>query len=214
MERSNSWISFSLGILLLTGLGISRPFLRPEKSLQRELVAPPSSLVNFTFGYHEVMADMFWIRAIQDFDYCEKPLSKNLCQGNGWLFQTLDLITNLSPTFRMAYSAGGLALTIIISDIEGASKLFDKAVLRFPEDWGLLYKAAYHALYEEKDTDKAAQLMERAARHGAPDWVYMLSMRLYTEAGKREMANRLFYEVEKTIADPAILEAMRKKLAQ
>lgn len=203
-----------VSLVILGGLGFSRPFVFQGEQTTRELVAPPASLVHFTFGYREAMADLLWIRSIQDFDYCEKKSAENLCQGNSWLFQTLDLITELSPLFRMAYSAGGMALTIIISDIEGASRLFDKAVLRFPTDWIILYKAAYHAIYEEKNNEKAARLMELAARHGAPDWVYALSTKLYTESGKRELAERLLHEMEQTELDPAILEAMRKKLAQ
>lgn len=199
--------------LLVVGLGLSRPFIF-SKHQERELVSPPASLVYFTFGYREPMADMFWIRSIQDFDYCEKPLAKNLCQGKGWLFKTLDLVTELSPFFRMAYSAGGMALTIVISDIEGASRLFDKGVARLPKDWVILYKASYQALHEEHDSAKAAKLMEQAARYGAPDWVYLLSTRLYTEAGKREMAERLLAEMEHSALDPVILKAMRKKLAQ
>lgn len=200
--------------LLIIGLGFSRPFLFSEQERNRELVAPPSSLVHFTFGYREPMADLFWIRAIQDFDYCEKPLAEHLCQGNGWLAKTLDLVTELSPSFKIAYSAGGLALTIVISDYEGASKLFDKGVQRFPNNYDILYKAAYHALFEEKNTEKAASLMERAAKNGAPDWVYLLSTRLYTEAGKREMGQKLLTEVEGSSLDPVLIEAMRKKLAK
>ena len=203
-----------VSVLILGGLGLTRPFLFGAEETRRELVAPPASLVHFTFGYREAIADLFWIRSIQDFDYCEKKVSENICQGNSWLYQTLDLITELSPFFRMAYSAGGMALTIVISDIPGASKLFDKAVRNFPNDWSINYKAAYHAIYEEKDNAKAARLMESAARNGAPDWVYSLSAKLYTEAGKREMAERLLAEMEHTELDPAILEAMRKKLAQ
>ena len=184
-------------MIILLGLGLTRPLFIGGNFIVRELVAPPSSLVHFTCGYREIMADLFWIRSIQDFDYCEKSLSKNLCKGNGWLYQTLDLTTELSPQFRMVYSAGAMALTIVISDIEGASKLFDKATTRFPTDWIILYKAAYHALYEEKNQGKAAKLMEQAARNGAPDWVYMLSTRLYTEAGQRELGERLLAEMER-----------------
>lgn len=162
----------------------------------RKYSAPPKNLVHLSFGFSEVMADSFWLRSIQDFDYCENQIEKHLCSGQGWLFQILDVTTDLSPKFRMPLAAGPLALSIIISDIEGASKLFDKAALRFPKDWPILYRAAYHSLYEEKNNSKAAGLLIRAAQNGAPQWAYSLAARLYTEDGKRELAERILSENE------------------
>ena len=180
----------------------------------RELVAPPRALEHFHFGFRYAMADLFWIRTIQDFDFCERAISKNRCEGQSWLFQTLDLVTQLDPRFLMAYSAGGMALSIIISDVEGASRLLDKGVRAFPNDWVLTYKAAYHALYEEKDQLKAAGLMTRAAQHGAPDWVFALAGRLYTEAGHRELAERVLAEMQTLDLDQRIQERLRQKLRE
>ncbi|MFN7728570.1 MAG: hypothetical protein ACK5P7_05395 [Bdellovibrio sp.] len=183
-----------------------------QKARGRELVAPPLALEHFHFGFRLPMADLLWIRTLQDFDYCEKALGKNLCQGRGWLFQTLDLTTQLDPEFRMAYSAGGAALSVIVSDVPGASQIFDKGTRAFPQDWVLAYKAAYHALYEEQDTLKAANLMKKAAERGAPDWVYILSGRLYTDAGKRELAERVLSEMRALGLDEKVQDRLRQKI--
>lgn len=180
----------------------------------RELVAPPAGLVHFHFGFRHAFADSLWVRSLQDFDYCEHEKARHLCQGRGWLFQTLDLVTDLDPKFRMAYSAGGMALTIIVNDMEGASRLFDKGVRQFPKDWVLLYKAAYQALQEEKNPEKAAALMERAAQNGAPDWVYVLSGRLYTNAGRQELAVRVLQEMQSLALGEKFQERLRQKLQE
>lgn len=177
-----------------------------------EFLSPPKDLQYFTFGYREPFADMLWLRAIQDFDYCEKQLKADLCKGNSWLSQMLDLTTDLSPRFRMAYSAGAMALTIIISDIEGASKLFNKGVLAFPNDWIILYKAAYHAIYEENNMPKAAYLVERAARNGAPDWVWSLAANLYSEGGQRMLAMKVVEELEAMKFNPAVIRRIKERL--
>lgn len=204
---------------LLVGLGLATR-VRLETFMDekpRELVAPPNSIKYFAFGYNHVLADGFWIRSLQDFNYCEKQIGKHLCKGNGWLYQMLNLMTDLSPKFRMAYSAGGMALTVLVSDIEGASKFFDKAVLEFPEDWIILYKAAYHCIFEEKNPSKAASLAERAAKHGAPFWVYSLAARLYTEGGRKEFALRMVDELKKREADQVnqkVIERIEEKLKE
>lgn len=178
----------------------------------RELVSPPKSLAHFAFGHHEVLADLLWIRALGDFDYCEKKRNERDCENNSWLYHMLDLITDLSPYFRLAYSAGGMALTVIVSDIKGASMFFDKATERLPKDWVILYKAAYHFIYEDKNLPKAASLVERAARNGAPDWVYSLAARLYSEGGRKMMALRLIEELQQSGFSQDVIDRMKEKL--
>lgn len=188
-------------------------FLKPQSiEGKRYLIAPPPHLEFFHFGYNEVIADSLWVRAIQDFDYCESQIAQNLCVGNSWLFQMLDSITNLSPHFRVVYATGTLTLSVLISDIEGASKLFDKAVRAFPTDGPILYRAAYHALYEEKNNEKAADLAVRAAQYGGPAWLYSLATRLYTEAGQKELGERLYQDLKAKGEDESLLKRMRDKL--
>lgn len=171
-------------------------FLQPSNLVEtKKLIPPPPHLEYFSFGYQMPIADGLWTRALQDFDYCEDFLAKNLCRGNGWLFQMLETITNLAPDYQIAYRTGGLALTVIVSDYAGASKIFDKGVKMFPNDRQLLYRAAYHAMVEEKDSEKAAGLLVRAAQNGGSQWFYSLAAKLYTQAGKKELAGKLYDEL-------------------
>ncbi len=124
----------------------------------------------------------------------------------------LDTVTTLSPLFRIPYASGGLALTVLISDYEGASRLFDKGVKIFSTDWRMLYAASYHALYEEKDKPKAARLAIQAAQNGAPSWLYSLASRLYTDAGEKELGLRLYQSLKEKGEDPKLLARMREKL--
>ncbi len=176
------------------------------------LIAPPPKLEFFSFGYQMAIADQLWVRAIQDFDYCENKIAKNQCKDNGWLAEMLDAITNLAPDYKIVYRAGGLALTVIISDYAGASRIFDKGVRVFPRDLPLLYRAAYHALIEEKNNEKAAGLFIQAAQAGGNAWFYSLATRLYTEAGKKELAENLYQELKGTDVEPGTLKRMREKL--
>lgn len=198
-------------LLILGILGWTSHFIQQEPARPRELLAPPASIQYFTFGHRDLVADMLWVRSIQDFDYCEKKQTENLCRGNSWLYQMLNVITDLSPDFRMAYSAGAMALTVIISDIEGASKFFDKAVAHFPNDWLILFKAAYQAQYEEKNPAKAASLLERAGQNGAPDWVFALAGRLYSRTGENDLALALARQLEASGGDERIINAIRER---
>lgn len=204
--------SIILGLISVTLIWISSLVSPPHQEESQKHLPPPQVIKHLTFGYAEVMADSLWIRSLQDFDYCEMQIQKNICVNNSWLFQMLDAVTNLSPHFRIAYAAGALALTVIISDIEGATKIFDKGVKNFPNDWPILYRAAYHYLYEVKDKKRAAELLIQAGQNGAPPWVFSLAGRLYSDSGNTELAESLLAQMIQTKQDPTLIKRLQDKI--
>lgn len=158
------------------------------------LYAPPASIKYFTFGYREVFSDVLWLRFLQDFGICEQ---KFMPEGGartgpnrvadckkGWGYYMLDAITDLAPKFKIPMLVGPMTLSVIADDIEGASALFEKAVVRFPKDWSIFYRAGYHFLYEEGNNLKAARYFKMAGELGAPAWTLSLSAKLYSEVGR------------------------------
>lgn len=204
--------SLILGLFAVLTIVLSGNRLRTSTEAQRQLVAPPPGIEHMSFGYKEVMADLLWIRAVQDFDYCDQEIASRVCRNNSWLFQMLDAVTNLSPNFRIPYAAGALALTVIITDIEGATKIFDKGVKAFPNDWPILYRAAYHYMYEVKDNKRAAELLIQAGKNGAPPWVFTLAGRLYSDAGNLELAESVLKDMINTNQDPALIKRLQEKI--
>jgi hypothetical protein len=198
----------ALCLLLLSTFKLQQFSLNSPKLL----IAPPPHLEKMHFGFAEVIADSLWIRAVQDYSYCETSLGFQQCKGNGWLYQMLEAVTDLSPHFRIPYATGGVALSVIVNDIPGASNFFNKAVVAFPKDWPILYRAAYHALYEEKNDMKAAKLLEKAAKNGGGEMMFTLATRLYSRSGGVDLAKNLKAELEAQGYDPATLSRMQKHI--
>lgn len=184
----------------------------PALQARDRFISPPHHVEKMTFGFQEATADALWIRTVQDMDYCEQKIDQNICMNNSWLYTMLDAITNLSPHFRIAYSAGTLALTVLISDIEGATKLFEKALKYFPNDWIINYRAGYHYIYEVKDKKRAATLLETAAKNGGPTWLYSLAGGLYSESGSEQAAQTLLSYMIQTEQDEKIIKRLEEKL--
>lgn len=179
---------------------------------KKYLIAPPQGIERLSFGFQEVMADTLWIRAIQDFDYCDQPITAKLCKGQSWLYQMLDVTTGLSPHFRMPYATGAVALSVIITDVDGASKLFDKGVAAFPKDWSIAYRAAYHYLYEVQNKKRSAELLLQASENGGPEWLRSLASRLYVDSGNTELAEALLRDMIQQKADPELIKRMQQKI--
>lgn len=209
---NNKIPSLVLGIFSFLLIAVTQTSKVATQKPAPTFIAPPEQLERFVFGYQEVVANFLWIRAIQDFDYCDTKLAKHLCQGNSWLYKMLNTVTDLSPHFRMPYASGALALTVIISDYDGATKLFEKGVKAFPKDWPILYRAAYHYLYEVKDTQRAAELLIAAADNGAPPWLYTLAGRLYSDAGHLELAESLLAQMKASGQEDQFVQRLQDKI--
>lgn len=137
----------------------------------------------------------------------------------GWSYRLMDMITRLAPRFRVVYSLGAPALSVMTEDHVGAKLLFDRGVKNFPQDWVIHYRAAYHYLYEIGDWRKAAGLLSKASTLGAPIWVQSLASRLYTKGGQLALGIITLSEYLKKIEDPdykkkiaARLERLQREL--
>jgi hypothetical protein len=196
------------GVFILTSYQLKFLQVRPVY----EYIAPSPLLQHIHFGFKYFMSDLLWLRGIQDLDYCETKDTQHICVGKVWLFEVLNLSTLLDPWYHQVYSSGAIGLSVIISDIKGAGILFDRAVKYYPYDWRLLYKAAYHAIYEEKNKLKGARLLEQSARYGAPDWVFALASRVYSEQGQKELVRRILEDAKSLGISESILAEIKKRL--
>ncbi|MEY4615185.1 MAG: hypothetical protein RJB66_145 [Pseudomonadota bacterium] len=210
-HRTGVLVFLILGSLLVVA---SKMYLKPFKSPSSYVyfVSPSRQLEHFTFGYRELVADMMWLRAIQDLDQCDQKLAEGENCNNSWAYKMVDKITDLSPRFRIIYATVPVMLSVTVNDQKGAIQLLEKGIKNFPNDWPILYKGGYLFLFEQGDKLKAAEYFLRAQQNGAPDWIASLATKLYSEAGRRELAEQLVAEYEEKGFDSSILERMKNHL--
>jgi hypothetical protein len=186
---------------------------KPIPTVDSLLSAPAKEIKYFSVGLKINLASALWMRVLQNSDYCEQKINQTDCVGKSWLFQNLDLATDLDPVFESGmYRMGALALTIIISDYAGASIIFDRGILQYPTDWPLLYSAGYHANFEEKNLVKAAELYFAAAKNGAPDWIHVMAGGLAAEGGNSEYAEKILQTMIDTNQDEKYVKRLREKI--
>ena len=198
-------------------------------------IAPIHSMKMFTFGYNSMISSLMWVRVLQDVNVCdqteetqilpriknkdilagvlERQLPKAKCK-EGWVYKMLDVITELSPDFRRAYLDGAAMLSVVVDDRVGAQKLFAKAVIEFPDDWRILYGAAYHELFEMQKPGRAAKLLRLAGERGAPAWVYSLSAKIYSRLGQAFFAKTILESVLRRKSKGQGIERVRKRLQE
>lgn len=190
------------------------------------LIRPPENLLKLSFGYNDVVADSLWLRVIQNFDACGRngiaetyDYSKGVDLNNipicnhSWVYHMVNAVTDLSPKFYTPYYYGGMNLSYLVRDIEGAKDIYDKGLKQYPINMPLLFSAAYHYLQEVKDEKSAAALLIKAAKAGAPSHVMDLAARLYSKDGRRLYAQKqLSNFVENLPEDDAFRIRLQERL--
>ncbi len=178
----------------------------------KDFISPPKGIEHFAVGMRPQMADLIWIRSIQDFDYCEKSEHSKKCKDNDWLYRMLKAVVTLDPKYYSAYASGALALSVLVSDYEGATEIYNMGIKEFPDDWVLLYRAGYHFLFEVNDFEKASQLYSRVSDLGGPFWAVNLGKRLNTKEGKLEVGRKVLQHMIRAEMPPQFAERLSEKL--
>ena len=183
--------------------------------------APPESIQNFAFGYNDVYADLLWIRYIQNADYCNYEQGLPKYDGKtrykchkGWAYYMAHAITELAPRFKKPYLLSGTMLSVIVGDKEGARLISEKAVKQFPNDWDVYFHAGYHYLIELDQPEQAARSLLKAAQLGGPIWLYSLSAKLYTKAGRLNVAEKLLKKVIEEDPESQYIKTLKERLEE
>ena len=214
-----------MGAVIALALNVMMVHVFPIEYLiedNRTFVGPTRSIKHVTFGYNDLIADSLWIRLVQDYGVCEQglaPSNNDRLDVNrtydckkGWVYQMLDVITHLAPKFRMPYATGATVLSVVVDDIEGATLIYNKGIRQFPRDWSILYRAAYHYLFELENRQKAAELLVRAANNGGPFWLQSLAAKLYTQTGRALLAKTVLEQYLRVHGGKFGEERIRKRL--
>lgn len=151
----------------------------PPAAASEELlyVRSPAVLKRLALSFDAVLADVYWIRAIQY--YGGTRLSAETDKNYELLYPLLDLTTSLDPEFSIAYRFGAFFLS---EEKPGgadrpdlAIRLLDKAMLAHPDRWEYPYDVAF-VYYREGDYQTAAEWFLRASeRPGATPWLKPLA---------------------------------------
>ena len=225
---------FLFSILLFSSIFIQTQVKAPKAP--NHYLRPPEDIKYFTLGYNDALAGVLWIRALQNFDFCEggkyqdsdysvpntaeKNKLKAVLQRKmkaskchlGWVYSMLDAMTEIQPRFKIAYETGATFLSVVVDDREGARRIFEKGLKIYPEEWRLSYAAGYHYLWEIQDAERAGALLLQSLNSGGPQHLASLAAGLYTEAGQAEFARSVLVENLKKDLPEEVRERMLLRL--
>jgi len=207
MPPRTTWVSaVAIGLLLtaVVGLQAAREHLPPRTmpagvSGNLLYVRSPEVMSRAALSYRLLLADAYWIRALQHFGRARQ--SHDAGQHYDLLYPLLDLTTSLDPKFNVAYRFGSIFLTEPPPGGPGrpdlAIALLKKGLAAQPRRWEFAQDIGF-VYYRQRDYAAAADWFGRAAAiPDAPAWLQPLEAVTRTRGGDRATARRLWSELMK-----------------
>ncbi len=137
----------------------------------------------FSLGFDRLIADLYWLRTVNYLGH-----EKVHAAGFPHVYKLGELVTDIDPTFKTAYSVMHSALTVLRPDYERAVTLLEKGVKHI--DWWKLHFLLGYTLYADLgEYERAAKHIQRATElPGGPTYLPLLASRLLANAGDPDTA--------------------------
>jgi tetratricopeptide (TPR) repeat protein len=219
--RRSFWTPALFALLLTSAVSLQALRERggelPEASGQLLYVQSPETLRRMALSFHSLLADVYWIRAVQH--YGDTRLARTGDHNYGLLYPLLDLTTSLDPHFDVAYQFGALFLAEAPPGGPGradqAIALLEKGLEVQPNEWQLLQAIGFVHYWARQDYSTAADAFRRAARlPGAPSWLEPLAAVTLAEGGNRKGSRLMWQQILQSAADDWFKAEAKRRLQQ
>ena len=170
---SNKFFNNSyLILLIIIGLiFISIPFqqnIDKERSkftkIEETIRLSPNILKVMSLGYDEIVADIYWFRALQ---YFGNPDIQKKIKKPELVYKYFDIITELDPKFVSAYRYGGMFLSdplpLGFGRLDLGTLLYDKGRKHNPENFRIPLEQGFQYFFFSEDKETAAELFMEAS---------------------------------------------------
>jgi len=173
-----------------------------ENIITKSLYINSSTLKRLSLGYEELIADIYWIRALQYFSN-----TKSINMDPSELYKYFDIITDLDPKFVNAYRYGGTFLAeppdLGLGEIELGIRLLDKGRLNNPENFRLVLDEAFIYYIYTNNFKRASELFEEASEKESLSEIRKASLKgmaalALSKTGNLELSKKIWTYIYKT----------------
>ena len=169
----------------------------------RELIYLPSPQTArlMSFGFEQLSADWYWVRALQYFVEPAQELNQYRNLGD-----FLEVVVGVDPDFHYAYKFAGVSIPFDtgryrFANTDRAIDFLQRGVARWPDDWQMRLYLGFYLLNFRDDTAGAAEQFSKAAPiPGAPPYLKGFAAKLLTLSGEIDRG-RVFTEQMLALTD-------------
>jgi len=175
------------------------------------------ALARAALGFDALLADVYWIRAIQHFGGARR--AKEADRSYDLLYPLLEAATTLDPQFNIAYRFGAVFLSEPYPAGPGrtdlAIALLERGLAANPTRWQYAQDAGFVNFWYRQDYRAAAEWYERGARiPGAPWWMHSMAATTVSAGGDRQASRRLWRQLHETADNEWVKNNAKLRLSQ
>lgn len=192
-----------LVILLATTALQARARWYPRTTEQQRVlyVTSGETVARLALGFDSVLADIYWIRAIQHYGRDRRAL--RYAGRYELLHPLIEVTTTLDPYFSIAYQFGALFLAEPLPNgpdrLDLGIALLEKGLRVEPTRWQYAQYLGFLHYWHGQDRRAAAREFDRAARMpGAPIWLQPLAASMFIEGGDRDAARTMLSQMARS----------------
>jgi len=155
----------------------------------------PEIVRRMALGYESLLADLYWMRAIQYYGRREEAERRAIRYKN--LEPLLEITAALDPDLKDVYRFGGTFLAeaepVGAGNPDAGIRLLTEGIARHPADWRLHFEKGFIYFWHLRDFTKAGEVWLAASRlPDAPIWLEGLAASALSRSGAVETARALW----------------------
>ena len=183
------------------------PLTRADRG--EAFVPDPSIIERMTLGFEAILADYYWLVAIQAVGGAGRVND----EGSADVGKLIDVVTTLNPWVGHPYRFAAVWLTDTEEKVRTANRLLERGIDHHPEEWRNRFYLGFNLFYYLMEYESAADQIEAASRlPGAPAYLPRLVARLRSETADVDVAEAFLLELVRTTEDPTLREGYRAGL--
>jgi len=194
--------SIAAFVLVVAGTGFVHARIPPVTDVERgEAFVPDPQLAKaFSLGFDAVLADYYWLQAIQAVGADQRVDPK----VGSHLGKLIDLVTTLNPRVDHPYRFAAVWLTESEDVVLTANDLLRRSFPYHPDEWRNRFYLGFNLFYYLLDNERAAEVLEEASgMTGAPAYLPRLVARLRSSTADNIDVSELFLrQMVKDATDP------------
>ncbi|MBC7792394.1 MAG: hypothetical protein H7Z43_01695, partial [Clostridia bacterium] len=172
-----------------------------------QTLADPATLRWTALSYANVVADNYWLRALNHFGDIA-----NHAAGYPMTEPLLTRVLTLDPMFGSAYDFAATALTVTPGMATRSTELLRQGEEMRPDYWRIPFYLGFNLYYFDRDYAGAAEALTRAAQHAeAPEYVGRLATRFAASSGQPRAALELINQLIAGASDEKAKETYRDR---
>jgi tetratricopeptide (TPR) repeat protein len=192
--RRSIQIIAALLFAALTAVSFSK-LPMPIRGARGDLFVPRPEVARVaSLGFEALVADYYWLQAVQIVGGAENPVRYAPLIG-----RLIDVVTSLNPWVGHPYRFAAIWMIDSPESVRHANQLLERAIRHHPDDWRQYFYLGFNHFFYLEDNEAAAAVLERAiALRGAPLYLKRLVARLKAQADGLETGATFLRELIQT----------------